>query len=408
MPTDLPGESKSGLRASASETKSILVDRIGHLVTNDPSLGEGPLGVLADAAVVVEGDRIAWVGPRTKAPDCDERVDADGRAVIPGFVESHSHLVFAGERAEEFAARMSGEKYAAGGIRTTLAKTRAASDDELHANVARLVAESLRQGTTTIESKSGYDQTTAGELRSLEIAAAHCDTTTLLAAHVCPPEFEGRQDDYVRMVVDEMVPTCAPHAQWIDVFCERGAFDPDQTRTILSAGRAAGLGVRVHGNQLSQGQGVQIAVELGAASVDHVCHTDDDDIEALAASDTVATVLPGADFSTRNKYPDARRMLDAGVTLALGADCNPGTSYTTSIPFCLAVAVRDLHMTPDEALWAATAGGARALQRDDVGVVSAGRLADLAFLDADSHLHLAYRPGVPLVSRVMRAGRMVA
>lgn len=387
-----------------------VIDNIGHLVTNDAAYGSGPLGVLTDAAVVVDEDRIIWVGPHTELSrvGADEAIDAGGRAVIPGFVESHSHLVFAGERAEEFAARMAGEKYAAGGIRTTLAKTRAASDEALHGTVSRLVAESLRQGTTTIECKSGYDQTVAGELRSLEIAADHCDTVTLLAAHVCPPEFEGRQDDYVRMVIDEMIPTCAPRAQWIDVFCERGAFDADQARAILSAGKAAGLGVRVHGNQLSQGQGIQIAVELGAASVDHVCHTDDADIEALAASNTVATVLPGADFSTRNKYPDARRMLDAGVTVAIGADCNPGTSYTTSLPFCLAVAVRDLHMTPDEALWAATAGGAQALQNPEVGAIAAGKRADLVFLDADSHLHLAYRPGVPLVSQVMQAGRIVA
>ncbi|GAB3708986.1 imidazolonepropionase [Mariniluteicoccus flavus] len=392
----------------AQRVEATLVHNIAHLVTNDPTLGDGPLGILRDAAVVVEGGRIAWVGPNAEAQPCDDRVDAEGRAVIPGFVESHSHLVFAGERAEEFAARMAGEKYAAGGIRTTLAKTRAASSESLHRNVSRLVAEALRQGTTTVECKSGYDQTVAGELRSLEIAGAHADEVTLLAAHVCPPEFEGRQDDYVRMVIDEMIPACAANARWIDVFCERGAFDGDQSRAILRAGQAAGLGVRVHGNQLTQGPGIQIAVELGAASVDHVCHTDDADIEALAASSTVATVLPGADFSTRNRYPDARRMIDAGVTVALGADCNPGTSYTTSIPFCIAVAVRDLHMTPDEALWAATAGGAKALQRRDVGTLTVGNRADLAFLDADSHLHLAYRPGVPLVSRVMRGGRMVA
>lgn len=392
------------------EGRTTLVDHIGSLVTNDPSRGAGPLGIVPDAAVVVQGERVVWVGPRSEldGAGADERVDAGGRAVIPGFVESHAHLVFAGDRAAEFAARMAGQTYAAGGIRTTLAETRAAADALLHANVARLAKEQLRQGTTTLECKSGYEQTAAGELRSLQVAARHADEATLLAAHVCPPEFEGRPDDYVAMVVDEMVPACAPRARWIDVFCERGAFDEDQSRAVLTAGQRAGLGVRVHGNQLSQGRGVQLAVELGAASVDHVCHTDAADIEALAASDTVATVLPAADFSTRNKYPDARRMLDAGVTLALGADCNPGTSYTTSIPFCIAVAVRELFMTPDEALWAATAGGARALRRDDVGVLAVGKRADLAFLDAPSHVHIAYRPGVPLVHRVMRAGRMAA
>lgn len=394
----------------SDEARTLLVDNIGSLVTNDAALGAGPLGIVTDAAVVVQGEQIVWVGPRSAldGAGADERVDAAGRAVIPGFVESHSHLVFAGERAEEFAARMAGQKYAAGGIRTTLAQTRAADDATLDANVARLMTEQLRQGTTTVECKSGYEQTAAGELRSLHVAGRHADEATLLAAHVCPPEFAGRPDDYVAMVIDEMIPACAPFARWIDVFCERGAFDEDQSRAVLTAGQRLGLGVRVHGNQLTQGRGVQLAVELGAASVDHVCHTDDADIEALAAGDTVATVLPAADFSTRNKYPDARRLLDAGATLALGADCNPGTSYTTSIPFCIALAVRDLYLTPDEALWAATAGGAKALRRDDVGVVAAGKRADLAFLDAPSHLHLAYRPGVPLVNRVMRAGRLVA
>ncbi len=384
---------------------SIRIDNIGQLVTNDPTLGVGPLGLLTDAAVVVEGERVVEVGPSASVGAADERVDAGGRAVIPGFVESHSHLVFAGERAEEFAARMAGTPYAAGGIRTTLQATRAASDAELAANVDRLTAEYLAQGTTTIECKSGYGQTLRDEERSVRIARDHADEATLLAAHVVPPEYEGRPDDYVRMVVDEMVPACAPHARWIDVFCERGAFDYDQSRAVLEAGRAAGLGVRVHGNQLTAGRGVQLAVELDAASVDHVCHLTDADVDALAGSSTVATVLPGADFSTRNRYPDARRLLDAGVTVALGADCNPGTSFTTSIPFCLAIAVRDLHLTPDEALWAATAGGARALQRDDVGVLAPGKRADLVLLDAPSHLHLAYRPGVPLIRSVMKEGR---
>lgn len=399
-----------------------LVDNIGSLVTNDPAWG-GLLGVLQDAAVVVEewadstpadgGEtrplsqvaRIAWVGPRADAPAADSRIDAGGRAVLPGFVESHSHLVFAGDRAEEFAARMAGERYAAGGIRSTLAATRAASDAALGANVDRLMGEYLAQGTTTVEIKSGYGQSTPDERRSLEAAARHTPFGTLLAAHVTPPEYAGRPDDYVAMVIDEMVPACAPLASWIDVFCEQGAFDEDQSRAVLTAGQRAGLGVRVHGNQLHQGPGIQLAVELGAASVDHVCHTDDADIEALAASATVATLLPAADFSTRNRYPDARRLWDAGVTVALGADCNPGTSYTTSMPFVIALAVRELHLTPDEAVWAATAGGARALQRDDIGVLRAGAGADLIMLDAPSHLHLAYRPGVPLIHKVMKAGQ---
>lgn len=383
---------------------TLLIDNIGSLVTNDAAHG-GRLGLIEDAAVIVEGDRVAWVGPRASADRrVDEVLDAGGRAVIPGFVESHSHLVFAGDRAQEFAARMAGEKYAAGGIRSTLAATRAASDQELSANVARLKGEYLAQGTTTVEIKSGYGQSVPDEARSLTVARSHTPFTTLLAAHVTPPEFAGRGDDYVALVIDQMIPACAPLASWIDVFCEVGAFDTDQSRAVLTAGQRAGLGVRVHGNQLHQGPGIQLAVELGAASVDHVCHTTDADIEALAASSTVATLLPAADFSTRNRYPDARRLWDAGVTIALGADCNPGTSYTTSLPFVIALAVRDLHLTPDEALWAATRGGALALQRDDLGVLRPGARADLVVLDAPSHLHLAYRPGVPLVRNVVAGG----
>ncbi|MBF6213994.1 imidazolonepropionase [Nocardia puris] len=380
---------------------------IGVLVTNDPTVGEGQLGIRRDAAVVFEDGVVAWVGNSADAPAADIAHDLDGRAVLPGFVESHSHLVFAGDRAEEFAARMSGQKYAAGGIRTTIEATRAATDEQLAANVRRLLDESVRTGSTTVECKSGYGQTVEHELRSVQVAGRFTEEVTLLAAHVPPPEYAGRADDYVAMVVGEMIPKCAPHATWIDVFCEEGAFDRDQSHAVLTAGMAHGLVPRVHGNQLRQGPGVQLAVELGAASVDHVTHVNADDIEALAHSDTVATLLPGADFSTRSRYPDARALLDAGVTVALGADCNPGTSYTTSLPFCIAIAVRDLRMTPDEAVWAATAGGAKALRRSDIGVLSPGARADAIALDAPSYLHLAYRPGVPLISRVWRGGALV-
>ncbi|WP_433565785.1 imidazolonepropionase [Nocardia sp. CA-151230] len=383
-----------------------VIDNIGALVTNDPEIGAGPLGVIRDAAVVLGDGLIQWVGPRSRLPEgsAGTRVDLEGRAALPGFVDSHAHLVFGGERSEEFAARMTGAPYSAGGIRTTIAATRAATDTALSANVARLVTEALRTGTTTIETKSGYGQTVADELRSLEIAARHTSETTLLAAHVTPPEFAGRTDDYVRLIIDEMIPACASHAAWIDVFCEEGAFDADQSRAVLEAGIAAGLTPRVHGNQLSYGAGVQLAAELGAASVDHVTYTTGEDIEALAASSTVATLLPGADFSTRNKYPDARALIDAGVTVALAADCNPGTCYTTSIPFCIALAVREMHMSPDEAVWAATAGGAAALRRNDIGHIGVGARADLIALDAPSHLYLAYRPGVALVREIWKDG----
>ena len=386
---------------------SVLVDRIGSLVTNDPALGSGPLGLLGDAALVLDGGRVAWVGPASRAPAADERVDADGRAVLPGFVDSHAHLVFAGDRAEEFAARMAGRPYTAGGIRTTVAATRAATREELSRRTGALVAEALRSGTTTLEVKSGYGLTVDDERRSLEVAGEHTDEVTYLGAHVVPPEFEGRADDYVSLVCGPMLDACAPLARWVDVFCDRGAFDGDQARTVLRAGVARGLVPRVHANQLAAGPGVQLAVEFDAASADHVTHLTDDDVAALAGSRTVATLLPGAEFSTRSPYPDARRLLDAGVTVALASDCNPGSSFTTNLPFCIAVAVREMGMTPDEAVWAATVGGARALRRDDVGSLRVGARADVVLLDAPSHVHLAYRPGVPLVAGVWKAGAPV-
>ena len=373
---------------------------IGSLVTNDPSVGDGSLGLLTDAAVVVEKGRITWVGPESECGDADSRIDLLGRCVLPGFVDSHAHPVFAGNRAAEFAARMRGESYEAGGIRTTVAATRAASDLALRTNLRSLASEFCSSGTTTFEAKSGYGLTVDDEERSLRIAAEFTPETTYLGAHVVPEEFAGRVDDYVHLVTGDMLAACAPHARWIDVFCDRGAFDADQARAILAAGQAAGLQARVHANQLQHGDGIRVAVEIDAASADHCTHTTDADLELLAGSSTVATLLPGAEFSTRSAYPDGRRMIDAGVTVAIATDCNPGSSYTTSMPFCIAVAVREMRMTPDEAVWSATAGGASALRRDDVGVIKVGARADLVSINAPSHVHLAYRPGVDLVDRV--------
>jgi imidazolonepropionase len=382
---------------------SLLVTGIAELVTNDEQHGS-PLGLVPDAAVVVDGGRIAWTGPAAQAPAADAAYDVGGRAVIPGFVDSHSHLVFAGDRAAEFAARMAGERYDGGGIRSTVAATRAATDEQLTANLVRLLGEMRRQGTTTVEVKSGYGLSVRDEARSLAIAARLTPETTFLGAHVVPSDHADDPAGYVDLVTGEMLDACAPHARWVDVFCERGAFDADQARAVLAAGTARGLGGRMHANQLGHGPGVQLACELGLAAVDHCTYLSDADVDALASSETVATLLPGVEFSTRSPYPDGRALLDAGVRVALASDCNPGSCYTSSMPLCVALAVREMGMTPAEALRAATLGGAQALRRDDVGHLRAGARADLVVLDAPSHLHLAYRPGVPLVREIVGHG----
>lgn len=379
---------------------STLVTGIGELLTCD-GLTPDLLGVRYDAALIAEGGRIAWVGDACTAPEADRRLDVDGRAVLPGFVDSHAHLVFAGERAEEFAARMAGHPYDGGGIAVSVDATRAAGDDELRSLVAARVAEMRAQGTTTVEIKSGYGLTVEDEVRSLRIAAEFTDETTFLGAHVVPAEYTGDRAAYLDLVTGPMLRAAAPHARWVDVFCEphsAHAFTADEARAVLTAGREAGLGLRVHGNQLGPGPGVQLAVELGAASVDHCTYLSEADVEALssAAGTTVATLLPGVEFSTRSPYPDARRLLDAGCSIALATDCNPGTCYTSSMPFVIALAVREMGLTPGEAVYAATAGSALSLRRSDIGRIEVGARADLAVLEAPSHLHLSYRAGVPI------------
>ncbi len=387
----------------------ILITGISELVTNDPTLdgaedAEG-LGILRDAALVVGAEyedapaTVQWVGPASRAPAADWSIDIGGKAVLPGFVDSHSHLVFAGDRSAEFAARMTGRPYDGGGIAVTVEATRAADDRTLRTLVQARLDEMRNQGTTTVEVKSGYGLTVEDEVRALKVASALTEETTFLGGHVVPPEHRTARSAYVELVAGDMLQACAPYAKWVDVFCEPAsphAFDEDESRHILTAGRDAGLGLRVHGNQLSAGPGARLAVELGAASVDHCTFLTDQDVDALAGSDTVATLLPGVEFSTRQPYPDARRLLDAGVTVALATDCNPGTCYSSSMPLMIALAVREMGMTPAEAVRAATLGGARALRRDDIGVVRAGARADLAVLDAPSYLHLPYRVGVPI------------
>ena len=386
---------------------SLAITNIGSLVTNDQNLGFGLLGEIENAALVIENGKVAWVGDSIHVETTDTVIDAHGMGVIPGFVDSHAHMVFAGDRSKEFEARMNGEKYSAGGIKSTVAKTRAASDSELEANFLSLQNEMIRSGITTFESKSGYGLSAKDEARSLAIAAKHTSETTFLGAHVVPEDYAGRADDYVALVTGEMMDACAPHSKWVDVFCDFGAFDVDQSREVLKAGIAKGLLPRIHANQLAAGGGVQLAVELDCASADHCTHLSDSDIDALASSNTVATLLPGAEFSTRATYPNAKRLFAAGATVALATDCNPGSSYTTSMSFCIAVAIRDMGFSPEQALWSATMGGAKALRRSDVGALSVGMTADLVVLSAPSFRHLGYRPGVDQISQVLKSGKTI-
>ena len=386
----------------------MLVEGIGELVTNDPSHGP-PVGIVHDAAVAIDGDRVVWTGSRATAPEGipGPSLDLEGRAALPGFVDAHTHLVFAGDRTEEFDARMRGEPYEAGGIRATVDATRAATDETLANGARRLAREALRSGTTTLEVKSGYGLTVADEARLLTIAGTVADEVTFLGAHVVPAECADDPDGYVDLVCGAMLDACAPLARWCDVFCDRGAFDALQARRVLTAARDRGMGLRVHANQLEHGPGAQLAAELGAASADHLTYLRAEDREALAGADVVATLLPVADLSTRSPWPDARALIDAEVTVALATDCNPGTSFTTSMPIVVALAVTAMGMTPQEAVWAATAGGAMALRRTDVGRLTVGARADLIVIDAPSFVHLAYRPGVPLIHTVIRGGEVV-
>ena len=388
---------------------STLVHNIGQLVTNDPAHDGTKLGVIENAALLIEDGVVAWAGPGADAPThhIKRKLDAKGRAVIPGFVDSHTHMIFAGDRSKEFRARMLGETYTAGGIAHTVEKTRAASDELLRSNAQSLLNEAYSTGTTTIEIKSGYGLTVNDERRSLEIAQGLTDETTFLGAHVVPVEYKKNPKDYVDLVTGPMLEAVLPFSKWIDVFCDKGAFSPDDARTILKAGMAKGLLPRIHANQLQEGQGVRLGVELDAASVDHVSHLSEKDIEALSKSKTVATLLPGAEFSTRSAYPDVRPLLEASITVALASDCNPGSSYTTSMAFIMAIAVREMHFSPEQALWSATMGGAKALRRDDIGHLFEGARANFSILNADSYIHLAYRPGVQLIEQVWRDGLQI-
>ena len=377
---------------------------IATLVTNDPTLGEGLLGILHAATVVIEDDRIIFVGTRGQS-GVDKEIDCSGKTLLPGFVDSHTHLIFAGDRSQEFSARSRGEKYTAGGITTTVEATRKASDVTLQENAQQLLNEALSFGTTTVEIKSGYGLNETDEARSIDIASQFTSETTLLAAHVVPAEFKSDVEGYVNLIIEKMIPVTK--AKWIDVFCDSGAFSEDESRRILEAGISKGLIPRIHANQLQRTGAAQLAIELGAASADHLSNSSDADIQALAASQTVATLLPGAEFSTQHEGKLGRRFLDAGATVAIATDCNPGSSYTTSMPFCISAAVSLMGFNVEEAVLAATLGGATALRRTDIGKIAPGFQADMALLKSDSYIHLAYRPGVNIVSQTYKSGRAV-
>ena len=383
---------------------SIAFTNIATLVTNDVQLGDGVLGVMHGATLVVREGLVSQITQKVPS-GVDSEIDCSGKTLLPGFVDSHSHLIFAGDRADEFSARSRGDKYTAGGITSTVKTTRAATDIAISRNVQNLLDEALASGTTTIEIKSGYGLTEKDEIRSLEIAKTFTDETTLLAAHVIPEEFKDRPDSYVDLILNAIIPRS--QAKWIDVFCDQGAFNPEQSEAILRAGIDHGMLPRIHANQLSSGKGVEIAVALDAASADHLSKSTNSDIELLASSNTVATLLPGAEFSTHLERNLGRKFLDSGATVAIATDCNPGSSYTTSMPFCIAAAVSLLGFTVEEAILAATLGGAKALRRDDVGQITVGKRADFALLNSPSYIHLAYRPGVNLVNSTYKSGRAV-
>ena len=374
-------------------------------------------GTIEDAALVADAGWVAWVGKAGAAPAADERGDFGGLAVLPGWVDSHTHMVFDGNRANEFEARMAGESYAAGGIRATMSATRQAGEARLRSLVAERTPACHAGGTTTVEAKTGYGLDISTEVLSAKIAGDYCDDITFLGAHVVPPEWDA--DSYTDLVAGDMLDAVAEYVQWIDVFCEEGAFTAEQCRAVLEAGKKHGLGLRVHGNQLGEGPGIQLAVEMGAASVDHVTFPSDGDIEALAGSETVATMLPGADISTRHPLAPGRALLDAGVTLAIASDLNPGTSYTSAMNWCVGTAVLQAHLTFEEALEAGTLGGAMALRRHDVGggkdaqgrpavgALSVGCAANLHVLNTPHAVDIAYRPGMPLDFHTYIMGKRV-
>lgn len=398
----------------------LLVTGIGMLVTNEPRLGRGRCGVRHDAALLVHDGRVGWVGDAGSIPSGaggTALLDLGGRCVLPGFVDAHTHLVFAGDRSGEFSRRMEGASYeeiraAGGGIMATVRATREASFDDLLGASRPRAERMLAAGTTTVEIKSGYGLEAGCERRMLEVALrigedVGIDVVPTFLAHTVPAEWNADREGYLRILLEEMLPACAPLARYVDVFCDRGAFSVDETRRILAAAGRAGLRPRLHAEQLAHTGAADLAAELRAASADHLDHLDAGQARRLAAAGTVAVLLPGAMLSLQTAPPPLALLRDAGVTVALATDCNPGTSYVETMPFVIALAVLVLGMTVEEAVWGATRGGALALDEPDKGLLAPGAVADLVVLDADHPAHLAYRPDTPLVETVIRRGAVL-
>ncbi len=396
----------------------LVVTGASQVVTCDPALGDGPLGLIDRGAVAGSRGRVVWVGRESDLrsevelePDVHE-VDAGGGAVLPGLVDCHTHLVFAGDRSEEFAARSKGEKYTGGGIRTTVAATRAASDDELEALARRRLERFLEYGVTTVEAKSGYGLTLEHERRLLEIAVRLDGPSevvrTFMGAHVVPEDYADDRDAYATLVAEGMIPGLGNLAEFCDVWCDEAAFTPEQCRKILRAARAEGLGIKVHAEQLSRSGGATVAAEFGAISAEHLEHANEEDADALARTRTIAVLIPGASMMTGTPFAPARMLIERGLRVALSTDFNPGTSYSENLQLVVALACAHLKMTPEEAVLGVTRHAAAALSREGiVGSLAPGSRADLVILEASSYVDLAYHYGVNLVRAVL-TGRSLA
>ena len=394
----------------------LVVRGAGRLVTCDPER-DGALGVIERGALAAREGSVVWCGPEvelagavTFAPDAIE-IDGEGAAVLPGLVDCHTHLVFAGERLEEFAARMRGERYDTGGVRVTTTATRAASTETLHALARARLDRFLSFGVTTVEAKSGYGLTVEHERRLLEVAATLAHPVevvrTFMGAHVVPEEYEDDRDGYVTLVAEGMLPGVGSLAEFCDVWIDEGAFTPTQARTILRAARDQGLSVKVHAEQLSRSGGAAVAAEFGAVSAEHLEHATEEDAAALARARTVAVLLPGASLMTKSAPAPARMLIDAGVRVAISTDFNPGSSYSENLPLAASLACAHLGMSVEEAILGITRHAAAAVARERThGLLTAGSRADFIVLDASHEAEIAAHYGAASIRAVVKDGKI--